>query len=497
MKFPGFIGPAYTLRSVNVDCQRCINLFPEFNELGTGKENEVAALYPTPGLQKIAEVGAGPIRLVHFDGTVQDPENPGTRVFVVSGNEIYSLTYDSVDEEWDSSLLGTIDTNTGPVSAASNAVELGQTVFVDGLNSYLFKREFGPTEQFGPFSDFDLEPVPNATQVVFVDGYFVYVNGTNQFFVSDFNSLVVDPLSFAAAEGDPDNIVGVITNQRDLWFFNAESTEIFVNTGNADFPFERIQSGFIENGCAADFSIAKIDNYVFWLGRDKTGQGSVFAGRGLDPQRISTHAIEHAISTYADISTAVAYTYKSGGHSFYVLNFAEATWVYDLSTKLWHERAFLNEGLFERHRAGFHSFIPEFSFHMLGDYANNKIYKFNDQYRFDDESPIKRLRSAPHVSAGLKEVFCSYFQVDLQPGVGLDGIGQGTNPKMMMRFSNDGGHSWSNEKWVSMGKIGQTLARAIWRRLGVFRDRVFEVSVTDPVNVVLIGAQIELEVGAG
>jgi hypothetical protein len=65
----------------------------------------------------------------------------------------------------------------------------------------------------------------------------------------------------------------------------------------------------------------------------------------------------------------------------------------------------------------------------------------------------------------------------------------------MMRFSDDGGHTWSNERWVNMGAIGTYATRAIWRRLGMttkLRDRVYEISATDPVKTVIVGAELIL-----
>ena len=493
MKFQGFIGPAYTLNSVNVDCQACINLYPEINELSTGKGAEVMALYGTPGLELLATVGTGPIRLIHFDQTPVDPLNPTTRIFIASGAQMYKAVF--VAGVLTATLLGTLDTTTGPVRAASSSTGLGETVFVDGANSYLFKKTT-LLESFGTFLSFGFPKVDNATHVQNIDGYYVFNSeGTNQFFVSDVASLNIDPLSFASAEGDPDNIVGIIASTRDLILFNERTTEVFVNTGNADFPFERVSGGFIENGCVAPFSIAKIDGIVFWLGRSAEGQGVVFAAQGLAPQPISTSAIESAISTYANISTATAYTYQSRGHSFYVLNFDEATWVYDLKTRMWHERAYTNDGQLERHRGNFLAFIPEFGIHVVGDYANNKVYKFNENYYYDDTAPISCIRTSPHVSKDLETLFLHAFQLDFEAGVGLDGIAQGTDPQVMIQYSKDGGHSWSEEMWVSLGKIGEKKRRAILRRLGKFRDLVMRVKITDPVRRVLIGADLKVEEG--
>jgi hypothetical protein len=491
MKFQGFVGPTYSLKSVNVDSQRCVNLYPEAIESGAGKGGEVAYLKSTPGLKNILNVGNGPIRCTHID--------PQGIVFVVSGDRLHKVVYDGVN--WIGSPLGSslFLTSTGTVVAASAKIgDETVTVFVDGVTCYAYVFTPGfPAGYFGKFADFGYPGVPGATHVAFIDGYFIFNEiDTNQFYVSDFNSLNIDPLSFASAEGDPDKIVGIIASNRDLWLFNERTTEIFVNTGNADFPFERVSGGFIEKGCSARFSIAKIEGSVFWLGRDESGQGIVYAARGLTPERISTHAVEAAISSYADLTTASAYTYQMNGHAFYVLNFAEATWVYDLSTRMWHERAYTNLGRLERHRAEKHVFIPAQGVHLLGDYSSNKVYLFDENYFYDGTAPITRMRVSPHISSELKRITCNSFQIDMEVGVGLDGITQGTNPQVMLDYSDDGGHSYSNEKWASAGAIGENKKRVIWRRLGQFRDRVFRIKITDPVKVSIIGAEIDIEAGA-
>lgn len=499
MNFQGFVGPTYNLKSVNVDAQRCVNLFPEVIESGTGKEAQVAFLKSTPGLENILEVGPGPIRLVHFDDPPINTHNPTTRIFVASGNKMYKVIYSA--GAWSATEIGTLTTSSGPIKAVSVQFNLGATVFVDGTDTYLYwKYSTGDAliiETFDLFAAYGYPTAPNATHVVLIDGYFIFNSAnTNQFYVSDWNSLTIDPLNFASAEGDPDNIEAIISNNRELWVFNERTTEVYVNTGNADFPFERVQGGFIEKGCLAKYSVAKIDGTVFWLGRDEFGQGIVYSSKGLTPQRISTHAVEFAIKNYENNRAANGFTYQSDGHSFYVLNFDEGTWVYDLSTNLWHERAFTNSGALERHRANYHSFIPEFGIHMVGDYSNNKIYQFDDDKFTDDGTEITRMRVAPHVSSGLQRLFCSRFQIDMETGVGLDGSSLGSDPKVIMDFSDDGGHTYSNEAWVSAGKsvggIGEYKTRVIWRRLGQFRDRIFRIKITDPVKVTILSAELEI-----
>ncbi|MGZ3770062.1 MAG: packaged DNA stabilization protein [Bdellovibrio sp.] len=512
MKFQGFIGPAYTLDSVNVDCQRCVNMYPEVDESGFAKEGQVSYLKSTPGLDQVLTVGTGPIRMmlrIPVPTTAQDSRFPRILYLIISGNQAYTATYSA--GTWTTTLLKksdgtafTLSTSSGGISGAAvtnYATALtayySAAFYADGTNLYKFWYSFG----IGPLDTYsEIVAGHVVSHVTLTDGYFVIneVN-TGTFYVSDWNSILFSPLNFASAEGDPDNIIAHLANTRYLWFFNEKTTEIWSNTGNASFPFERISGGFVEIGCVAKYSAAKIDGFVFWLGRSEFGQGIVYAASGLTPERISTHAIEQAISKYADMSTATAYTYQANGHSFYVLNFAEATWVYDLNTKLWHERAYTNAGTLQRHRTDCHVFFPEQSMHLLGDYSSNVIYKFNDLTYTDNTNAITRLRTAPHISASLMRVFCKSLQLDMETGVGLVS-GQGSDPQVVLDWSDDGGHTWSSESWATaggqVGGIGAYKTRVIWRRLGKFRDRVFRVKITDPVKVVLLGAELDIEQGA-
>ena len=92
----------------------------------------------------------------------------------------------------------------------------------------------------------------------------------------------------------------------------------------------------------------------------------------------------------------------------------------------------------------------------------------------------------------LQREFFSELQLQFQPGVGLS-TGQGKDPQVMLRWSNDGGSTWSQEHWKSIGMQGKYKNRAIWRRLGMARDRIYEVSMTDPVKAVIVSANLKGE----
>jgi hypothetical protein len=72
-------------------------------------------------------------------------------------------------------------------------------------------------------------------------------------------------------------------------------------------------------------------------------------------------------------------------------------------------------------------------------------------------------------------------------------IATAIDPQVMLRWSDDGGHTWSNEHWRSMGKTGAYGTRVLWRRLGMtlkLRDRVYEVSGTDQTKIAIMGAEL-------
>lgn len=456
-----------------------------------------------------------------------------TTSWVPAGEIVINLYTDNVDSEGGYSLKvhlgsGATLTTAELVSYINNGFVSGKTITFNNFDHYsvdpnrteissfakfafsgggiqsadlAFTGGSGQTETFSrqTFSGLEFGSVPTATDIAWSDGYFILAEGgTNRFRVSDLQSFNVDTLSFASSEGNPDIVLALKVLNRYLYVFNEKTTEVYADTGNADFPFERIQGGFIEMGCAAARSVAKIISTVCWLGRSEDGEGIVYSIEGSQPKRISTHAIEQAIRGYADISTATAYSYQTGGHGFYVLNFAEATWVYDLATGLWHERAYSNEGVLERHRAQYCAFVQARRAHLVSDYETNKIYTLSESVYSDDGDEIVRIRATPHLSSGRNRLFCSRFSLDMEVGVGLDGDDQGSDPEVVLDWSDDGGHTWSNELWAEAGagQIGEYETRVVWNRLGSFRQRVFRVTISDPVKVRLIDAQIEVVEGA-
>jgi len=504
MKTP-ILGSSYVARSVNAADARMVNLFPEIvPEAG----KEPAFLQRAPGLKLLNTVGTGPIR-----GVWAFSSNDGI-AFVVSGLELYRI-----NNAYTATLIGTVS-GTGPVSMADNGTQL--FIACNGP-SYIYNNA---TSVFGAITDPDF---PGAVTVCYLDGYFVFNQPNSQLMwvTAILDGTNINALDFASTEGSPDGLLAVASNFREVWAFGTNSIEVWYDVGGTGFPLQRIQGAFNELGCAAPYSVAKMDNGLFWLGRDRRGQGIVYRANGYTGVRISTHAVEWQIQQYADMSDAIGYTYQQDGHSFYVLIFpsANTTWVYDASTQAWHERAGFVNGQFTRHRSNcqmaFNNKI------VVGDFENGKIYAFDLNNYSDDGSIQKWLRSWRALPTGtntLKRTAQHSLQLDAEAGLYLAPVDAGNayiitqnnegittentppqflvdetpyqenpSPRVMLRWSDDGGHTWSNEHWKYMGAIGQYYYRTIWRRLGMtvkLRDRVYEVSGTDPVKIAIMGAEL-------
>lgn len=462
------VGPSYTERSLPFDAQRTINLYPVLDESQMGKE--VSALFGTPGLLLFATCGTGPIR-----GSFASANG---RAFVISGMTLYEVFSDGTK-----SSLGTVDTVSFTCSFAENTSQLA---VCDSISVYILDYATNV------FTKIVTPNLPGAGTVTFQDGYFIVNNpDTGQFYLCALNDgLLWAALDFATAESSPDSLARVFSAFGNLWLFGDQTTEVWYDSGNVDFPFTRIEGAKMQTGCVAPHSVQEMDNSLFWLGKDRYGQGIVYRAQGYSPVRVSTHAIEYAISQATDLSLIVAYTYQDGGHLFYVLTGGglPTTLVYDAATKMWHERAKLEDnGSFSSHMGATHMFA--FGKHLVGDKDTGAIYEMSQAYFDDNGRAIKRQRVFTHIHEEAQRLRVKELQVDFEYGVGTSG--QGLNPTAVLEVSTNGAKTWSPEYPAPIGAMGKYKTRAVWRRLGMSDIFTFRLSVTDPVKIAICGAYMK------
>jgi len=342
-----------------------------------------------------------------------------------------------------------------------------------------------------------------GTIVDIVDNYFIYNRpNTQQWAASNVLSPITYGLSFASKFTGPDNLVSLVCDHGQVYLLGEKTSEVWSDVGTFPFPFQRIPGSSSEHGISAPFSVSRIGNSFAYLAKNNRGQAEIVMMNGYFPLRISTHAVENTLVNQ-NISDAVAYTYQLEGHEVYVISFPslDLTWAYDLATSMWHKWLWTDSNnVYHRHRSNCSAFFQNLV--LVGDWENGQIYQLDPNKYTDNGDSIRRLRRAPHLVADLQRQYFDEFQIQFQPGVGLTGITTpinqevvGADPQAMLRWSNDGGSTWSNEHWSTIGKIGKYQNRIIWRRLGWSRDRIFEVVVTDPIKACIISANLKASVG--
>lgn len=453
-----FVGQTYQMEAITFDNQRCVNLYPILSESGTSKS--VVALRSTSGLELFCTIGGGAIR-----GGIES----SNRAFFVSGDTFYE-----VFENGTSTNHGTLDTATGLVDIEENPT---QVMITDGQFGYIFNKT---TDTFTKITDANF-PVPS--DLTFQDGYFIVTEKDTSFFwISSINDGTTwAALDKKAVESSPDDLVGLISDSSNLWLFGTKTTEVFQNTGAAAFPFQRINGAIIETGCAAQETIQEIDNSIYWLGSDNNGDAILWKSNGYNAQRASTQAIERKIAQSTNVNESYAWVYHERGHAFYILQLkgVETTLVLDVATGLWHERVYRNPltGEENQHRGSCHIFFDQK--HLVGDREMGNVYNMSLDVYTDNGDAIPRIRISPHYSQERNLITHAQFELDMETGVGLQ-TGQGSDPQIMMQYSDDGGRTWSSELWRSTGKVGQYKTRVKWNKLGVSRDRVYMVEYTEP-----------------
>jgi hypothetical protein len=482
---PGFVGAAYQAASPTQDAQDLVNWYPEIDMTKQPGERGVIALYPTPGFFAKLAVFAN----VQIRGFRVRPG--GQFLYFVAGDRLYETNSTfSV-----TTLVGSLATTTGPVSITDN----GSSIYLaDGVNRYYYT--WG-TATFAIIAD---GAFAGGDEVDVIDNFIVYTKvGSNQWGATSAGVVTSSGLSFGRKDSAPDNIVSLIVNKREVFILGETTSEVWVDAGLFPFPFQKLPGTNMQHGCAAKASVARLGETFAFLAKDDRGQAIVVHMNGYLPVRISTHPIENEIQTYSTVSDAIGFSYQQAGHEFYVLTFptADKTWVYDLATQLWHRRALRDSGnVYHRDRANCACFFQ--GFNLVGDKENGIIYAAS-LTTFTDYSDagggagnaIPRIRRCRHLTSDLRYVYHHDLQIQFQPGVGLI-TGQGSDPQAMLRWSDDGGFTWNGPRSTSIGSIGQYKNRAIWRALGRSRDRIYEVSITDPVYPVIVSANLNVSEGA-
>jgi hypothetical protein len=462
----GFVGPTYQSQSPVIDNEIAMNCYVEISE-SEGAATQKALLH-TPGRKKFATL----------------PEGSVPNGFTVNGRTFFASS-----NLWELDASGA-QINRGSLGAAPTLVTkitANETQLVVSNNGDLFVL----TLSTNAFIVVDMGQFNGPVLTIdFLDGYIIAVLEDSHTFqqsnledATTWNGLNIATLSYF-----PDNIVSMISDHRQIQFSSGKKSLWYYNAG-AGFPvFIPIQGAFAEVGSGATFSMVQADEVVFWLSQDERGALVAMFANGYNGQRISTHATELAWQKYATSDDAIGWTYQEYGHTFWVIYFptANATWVYDISQQLWHQRGFwiAANGTYIADRGMCHTF--NFGKHLVGDWASGNVYDLSSNYYDDDGAVIRGNRRTPSLQSENTWLYFEQIEFVMQTGLApttplFDGDGNPRPAQLMLRWSNDAGQTWTNWYSLSVGFQGEYEKRVIKRMLGRGRKRLWDVAWTDPI----------------
>lgn len=466
-----FIGQQAISKSVAVNNQETVNFV--HSRQGIGAKAPIV-LESAPGLVDLAAAGSGPCRtphMVNFKG----------ELYGVFGRDLVSIDENLVVTVRSSFQLDDV--------AATCSIARGRNyvMVVDGSKGYTWD---GST--FATISDLDFPAnfTPTAgvvSHVSYLDGFFIVNNNLSDLW---YISAIEDPtdwqgLDFEAAAVSPDAVLAHIANGAILWLIGDETAQPYYNTGNFLFPYGLILNAVQEVGIAAPHSLAESDDGVFFLATTPEGGLFVYRIRGQSGQVISGEEQDNMLAGITDPSLATGFIYKQAGKSFYVLQLApnEPTLVYNIGVNLWETRTLVDGSAW---RIAGHGVVGQ-QRNIGGSRLAGRIYELDTSVYTDAGSTFVRRRRTQIYHKNGHRLDWWELVIDCVPAVGLVS-GQGEDPTIRLRFSDDRGVTWGDQLIEPIGRIGETERRAVFRNLGQARDRVFEIECSDPVNFTIINA---------
>ncbi len=489
MRVPIAVGKGfYVDESLAISSRRCVNFRPHIPESETSAES---CLIGTGGVENVALTDTGAFNRGGF--------NLNENAYFVNGQKLYRVdyvedafgdrTYSAVDVSGAELILGA-----SLVSMSANDTQLCIVApdYNDQFNMWIYTEAGGLVRVSD--SDFD-GPVRS---VDFADGYFIFTKvSSNKWFTSDLrDGLSYIATDFASAESDPDNIITAKQLRGIVFVFGSKTIEPYQNVGGTGFPYERINSGIYNKGCASQFSVVEADNSLFFIGAGKRERPAVWVTNGGAPKKVSTPSIDNLIFSggIEPINNAWAIQWADKGDFFIQFTIpAVCTVVYDLTNGLWFTKESVDSNL-NPQPSRITSMVDAYSVLLVGDQLSGNIGIYSDDYFYEYDQEIRGYFTTAPIDNNGKPF--SIYGVEIVMETGTVPIsGQGSDPVIRMSVSKDGGRTFAPEISRKVGKIGQYRNRITWDQQGRFeRSAVLRFDISEPIKRVIV--KLEVEIGS-
>lgn len=459
------LSASYPAKSSEVTTQRLVNMYLQRSP----NETTQLVAYSRPGLTEWTDnAGASEVRALYEQNDV---------LYAVVDNKLYSYNAAKTRTE-----LGTLTTSSGICQIVGTNIDI---LVNDKTNVYNYNIA-GTT-----FSTVTLPAAfTSGTETITAqDGYF-FAHVDQKFYLSNLNDGTTwGTTDFASAEGDPDDLVAIKSFQRKIFLIGTKSTEIWFNTGNS-FPFGRVEGIFINFGCEASDSVAEGDNNIFWLAKGKNGTVTVLqVDESYQDTIISNEGLENSFAGYTT-NNAIGFVYRWLNKEFYVLTFPtdDVTWVYDVELGIWTEYDSYNGSSYIRWIPNNYAFFDGKG--IVGDFNDGKFYELSSTTYKDNSQNIRRILQTPHLQNEDKVGYITRLHLDVQNDVAnVDA----SDPTVTLNVSRDGGFSFGSDIAKTIGESNDYTKRLLFNKLGSARKFVFKFTITDPVDITILGVYVEAE----
>jgi len=429
-------------RAQSLTSERLVNMFAE--KAPEGAEAPVT-VHGAPGMVTFADTAGGACRGLRSVSGV---------MYAVNGTNLYRIGSDGTA----SASLGTVP-GTALVSMDTDGDIL---VVVTNPDAYTY------TVSTATFAQIVDAAYGGAHSVIWMNQMFIFASATGHFVGATGGLLPFDPLLAASAEYAPDDIVGIARDHNEFLIYGQstlESWQIVTVASATDYPLEAISGAIAEKGLAGPRAIVQLDNTTVWL--DQHGIVRRLAG-GYVPERISTEAIEHQLSS-ATLSTAEMLVYVIEGHECFALNTDVGTYVWDANTRLWHERESYGVSRWKAQCSVF-----AYGAWYVGSNADGVISRLDLDTHDENGDELIASMVFPPIVFGRDRFTVNMLELACDVGVGSVSV----DPVVQLRLSRDG-QDWGNGLQRGLGKSGERTKRVNWSRLGQWEKCHVRLDISD------------------
>ncbi len=487
VKIP-LIGPAWDSRCKDISVQITRGMYPEINPEG----KSVVSLHAFPGLKEFSDLTdeasgsdtpPGPTRALHV---------MNDRLWALSGNYLKLIskngtaTYNGIGFTGTAVLVG----GTDDVEIEDNGTIM---VIANGSELFFCAQDGDKVSRPQQLTDTD---VSDVSTVAYLNSQFVIDATTKtQFQTSQVTSALsisdfADAVDIATPTSHPGELKRIVAHSSLAYFFKAKGREAWWNSGLGDPPFDRVNGSVRGEGITGKWAVADDKDDIFFLDETRTPRRL----RGFASVPIGNPALGKEFASYSTVDDAIGLVYSIDSVRFFELIFptADRTWVWHEPSNSWFE---LSSGV-DRQRHAVQHYAFAYGKHIFSHPTESKLYELDFDTFTDAGGTVRRVRRTANIHGGLygrpgAELIFERVEFDVETGVGLT-TGQGSDPQLMVRYSDDSGRTWSSEEWLPLGVGGSYLTTVTLSQQGRAFNRVYELAYSEPTRFSLLGARAEI-----